>query len=171
MPQKKLLGGAYSPQGDLANLRHSRTNERIGHISRPNLWNSNSTHISPKVISTTVCAICSFRLSSIATHDSSSQCTCPSSWTSTSSSPSCPALSPATARPAPGVLSCFAYPTSFRPLAIHFCARRPEMHRPLTQSGQPATIPMRMLFINSSFSFYPKFIDFGRIHRNRRSGR
>jgi hypothetical protein len=56
-------------------------------------------------------------------------------------------------------------------LAIHFCARRPEMHRPLTQSGQPATIPMRMLFINSSFSFYPKFIDFGRIHRNRRSGR
>src|SRR5262247_2135654 len=100
MPQKKLLGGAYSPQGDLANLRHSRTNERIGHISRPNPWNSNSTHISPKVISTTVCAICSFRLSSIATHDSSSQCTCPSSWTSTSSSPSCPALSPATARPA-----------------------------------------------------------------------
>src|SRR5262245_19385968 len=54
MSQKKLLGGAYSPQGALANLRHSRTNERIGHISRPNLWNSNSTHISPKVISTTV---------------------------------------------------------------------------------------------------------------------
>src|SRR5499433_2112141 len=109
MPQKKLLGGAYSPQGDLANLRHSRTNERIGHISRPNPWNSNSTHISPKVISTTVCAICSFRLSSIATHDSSSQCTCPSSWTSTSSSPSCPRI-----------ISCDCSPGSWCPYhALH----------------------------------------------------
>src|SRR5215475_4676215 len=60
MPQKKLLGGAYSPQGALANLRHSRTNERIGHISRPNLWNSNSTNISPKVISTTVALFARF---------------------------------------------------------------------------------------------------------------
>src|SRR5215831_931165 len=60
MPQKKLLGGAYSLQGDLANLRHSRTNERIGHILRPNLWNSNSTHISPKVISTTVALFARF---------------------------------------------------------------------------------------------------------------
>src|SRR5262249_55670268 len=113
-----------SPQGNLANLRHSRTNERIGHISRPNLWNSNSTHNKPKSNIDHGCAICSFRLSSIATHDASSQCTCPSSWTSTSSSASCPCI-----------ISCDCSPGSWCPIMLCISYIIPPIDDPLLCSS------------------------------------